>query len=147
MSQRVALFPGSFDPFTNGHLDLTRRAAAVFDRVVVAIAVNPAKSGLFTPAERVDLIKRSLSGLRGVDVMHFGGLVVDCAEELQVARTVARSGITESQVRQIMATQWPRWRRLQMADDVIWNGGAPGELAPQCERIHREYARAEWNPA
>ncbi len=74
-------------------------------------------------------------------------LVVDCPEELQVARTVARSGITESQVRQIMATQWPRWRRLQMADDVIWNGGAPGDLAPQCERIHREYARAEWNPA
>ncbi|MEO5987797.1 MAG: pantetheine-phosphate adenylyltransferase [Candidatus Eisenbacteria bacterium] len=82
MSQRVALFPGSFDPFTNGHLDLTRRAAAVFDRVVVAIAVNPAKEGLFTPEERVDLIERSLHGLRGVSVMHFGGLVVDCAEQV-----------------------------------------------------------------
>lgn len=74
-------------------------------------------------------------------------LVVDCPEELQVARTVARSGLTESQVRQIMATQWPRWRRLQMAGDVIWNGGAPGDLAPQCDRIHREYARVDWNPA
>lgn len=82
MSQRVALFPGSFDPFTNGHLDLTRRAAAVFDRVVVAIAVNPTKTGLFTPEERVDLIERSLHGLRGVSVMHFGGLVVDCAERV-----------------------------------------------------------------
>ena len=82
MSQRVALFPGSFDPFTNGHLDLARRAAAVFDRVVIAIAVNPAKTGLFTPVERVGLIEKSVRGLRGVSVMHFGGLVVDCAEHV-----------------------------------------------------------------
>ena len=73
-------------------------------------------------------------------------LVVDCPEELQVARTVARSGLAEAQVRGIMATQWPRWRRLQMAGDVIWNGGTPGDLAPQCERIHREYARLAGNP-
>lgn len=72
-------------------------------------------------------------------------LVVDCPEELQVARTMARSGLAEDQVRRIMATQWPRWRRLQMATDVIWNGGTPGDLGPQCERIHREYARAEGN--
>jgi len=72
-------------------------------------------------------------------------LVVDCPEELQVARTMARSRLTEAQVRQIIATQWPRWRRLQMAGDVVWNGGAPGELVPQCERIHREYARAAGN--
>ncbi len=69
-------------------------------------------------------------------------LVVDCPEELQVARTMARSGLDAAQVRRIMATQWPRWRRLQMARDVVWNGGAPGDLGPQCERIHREYARA-----
>ncbi|MDQ3027759.1 MAG: dephospho-CoA kinase [Pseudomonadota bacterium] len=72
-------------------------------------------------------------------------LVVDCPEELQVARTMARSGLSEAQVRQIMATQWPRWRRLQMAGDVVWNGGSPGGLEPQCERIHREYARAAGN--
>jgi pantetheine-phosphate adenylyltransferase len=82
MSLRVALFPGSFDPFTNGHLDLARRAAAVFDKVFVAVAVNPAKQGLFTPEERVQLIQRSVTGLAGVRVMHFGGLVVDCAEQV-----------------------------------------------------------------
>ena len=82
MSQRVALFPGSFDPFTNGHLDLARRAAAVFDRVVIAIAVNPAKHGLFTPEERVQLIRTSVRGLPSVAVMQFGGLVVDCAEQV-----------------------------------------------------------------
>ena len=53
---RVALFPGSFDPFTNGHLDLARRAAALFDRVVIAVAHNSAKTSLFTPEERGESI-------------------------------------------------------------------------------------------
>ena len=66
-------------------------------------------------------------------------LVVDCPEELQVERTAARSRLPEPQVRAIMAAQWPRWRRLQMADDVIWNGGEAAALGPQCERLHRRY--------
>ena len=73
-------------------------------------------------------------------------LVVDCPESLQVERTVRRSGLQAEQVRAIMAAQWPRWRRLQMADDVIWNGGEPDMLAPQCERIHRQYADPARNP-
>ena len=68
-------------------------------------------------------------------------LVVDCAEELQVARTAARSGIEPAGVRAIMRTQWPRWRRLQAADDTIWNGGDASALEPQCARLHRIYAR------
>lgn len=67
-------------------------------------------------------------------------LVVDCPEALQVERTAARSGLAPGEVRAIMAAQWPRWRRLQMADDVVWNGGEPAELEPQCERLHRRYA-------
>ena len=78
---RVALFPGSFDPFTNGHLDLTRRASALFDQVIVAVAHNPAKTSLFTPEERVELIERSCDGLTNVRAMHFGGLVVDFAQK------------------------------------------------------------------
>lgn len=66
-------------------------------------------------------------------------LVVDCPEALQVERTVARSGLAPSSVRSIMATQWPRWRRLQAADDVVWNGGGPEALGPQCERLHARY--------
>jgi dephospho-CoA kinase len=66
-------------------------------------------------------------------------LVVDCSEALQVERTVARSGLEPSRVRAIMATQWPRWRRLQAADDVVWNGGAPEALLAQCERLHARY--------
>lgn len=67
-------------------------------------------------------------------------LVVDCPEELQVERTVARSGLDAGQVRAIMAAQWPRWRRLQLADDVVWNGAAAQSLGPQCERLHVRYA-------
>lgn len=66
-------------------------------------------------------------------------LVVDCPEALQASRVAARSGLSEAQVRAMMATQWPRWRRLQLADDVIWNGGEEAALAPQCERLHAFY--------
>lgn len=67
-------------------------------------------------------------------------LVVDCPEALQLERTAARSGLAPGEVRAIMAAQWPRWRRLQMADDVVWNGGEAAALGPQCERLHRRYA-------
>ncbi len=66
-------------------------------------------------------------------------LAIDCPEALQVARTAERSGLAEAEVRAIMAAQWPRWRRLQVADDVIWNGGDEAGLAAQCERMHRRY--------
>lgn len=67
-------------------------------------------------------------------------VVVDLAEALQVERTVARSGLAPGEVRAIMATQWPRWRRLQAADEVLWNGGRPEELRAQCERLHARLA-------
>jgi len=63
-------------------------------------------------------------------------VVVDLDEALQVRRTVGRSRLAESEVRAIMATQWPRWRRLQAADEVLWNGGGLEELRSQCERLH-----------
>jgi len=80
--RRRALFPGTFDPFTNGHLDLTRRAARLFDRVVVAVAHNPGKGTLFPATERVAMIRAATRGLRGVEVLEFGDLVVDCARRV-----------------------------------------------------------------
>jgi dephospho-CoA kinase len=65
-------------------------------------------------------------------------VVVDCPEDLQVSRTVARSGLSEPEVRAIMATQWPRWRRLQAADAVIWNGGSLEALRDQCDALDRQ---------
>jgi len=70
-------------------------------------------------------------------------LVVDCPEELQVHRTARRSQLAPEAVRAIMAAQWPRWRRLQMADDVVWNGGEEAGLAAQCERLHQAYCAVE----
>ena len=66
-------------------------------------------------------------------------LLVDCAEHLQVERAMRRSALGEPAVRAIMAAQWPRWRRLQMADDVIWNGGDEAGLDSQCELLHGFY--------
>jgi dephospho-CoA kinase len=67
-------------------------------------------------------------------------IVVDLDEALQVRRTVERSRLDPGEVRAIMATQWPRWRRLQAADEVLWNGGGLEELRAQCERLHARLA-------
>ena len=66
-------------------------------------------------------------------------LVVDCAEALQVERAARRSGLAGAEVRRIMEAQWPRWRRLQVADDVVWNGGGLDALETQCRALHSRY--------
>ncbi len=81
-SDRTAVFPGTFDPFTNGHLDLTRRAARLFDRVVVAVADSPAKGTLFSMDERVGLIRAATRTLKRVEVLEFADLVVDLARRV-----------------------------------------------------------------
>ncbi|HEX6177160.1 MAG TPA: pantetheine-phosphate adenylyltransferase [Thermoanaerobaculia bacterium] len=73
----IAVYPGSFDPLTNGHLDIITRATRLFDRVLVAVLENEGKSALFTVAERMDLISKSTRGIRGVEVHSFSGLLVD----------------------------------------------------------------------
>jgi pantetheine-phosphate adenylyltransferase len=78
----VALFPASFDPVTNGHLDLIERARRVFDEVVVALAINVGKSGTFTFDERVDMLHSVLGGMEGVRVEGFSGLVVEYARSI-----------------------------------------------------------------
>jgi pantetheine-phosphate adenylyltransferase len=84
-----ALYPGSFDPVTNGHLDVLKRAARLFDEVVVAVAYNASKKGLFTSAERVGLLQEATAGMTNVRVTSFEGLLVDFART-QKARAVIR---------------------------------------------------------
>ena len=79
---RTALFPGTFDPFTNGHLDLTERASKMFDRVVVAVARSTAKGTLFTVEERVQMIRDVVHARPNVEVVHFDDLVVACAQRV-----------------------------------------------------------------
>lgn len=78
-TDRTAVFPGTFDPFTNGHLDLTRRAARLFERVVVAVADSEAKGTLFPMDERLAMIRAATRTLKRVEVVEFSDLVVDCA--------------------------------------------------------------------
>ena len=74
------MYPGTFDPITNGHTDLVRRAASIFERVVVAIAANPGKAPLFSIDERVSLAKRVLADIKNVEVTSYAGLTVDFAK-------------------------------------------------------------------
>ena len=79
-NEKVAVYPGSFDPFTNGHLDVVNRALGIFDRLIVAVAANPDKrQPLFTVEERVQLIRESLKGRDRVEVTSFTGLTVEFA--------------------------------------------------------------------
>jgi len=77
----VAIYPGSFDPVHLGHLDIIERAARVFDRVVVAVARNSEKEGLFTPAERLEMLQAALEAMSKVEVDAFDGLTVEFARE------------------------------------------------------------------
>lgn len=85
----VAIYPGGFDPITFGHIDIARRAAAIFDRLVVAVYDRPAKNLLFSTEERVALATRALDDLDNVDVIPFAGLTVDCARRLN-AKVIVR---------------------------------------------------------
>lgn len=74
---KTALFPGSFDPFTAGHLNILGRALTMFDKVVVAVGVNQDKRGFFTNQQRLDIIQQATKGLEGVEVIEYDGLTVD----------------------------------------------------------------------
>ena len=78
---RVAIYPGSFDPITNGHLDIITRGSKVFGKLIVGVLVNVDKVGLFPIEERVELIKRVTGHLDNVEVVSFNGLLVDLAKK------------------------------------------------------------------
>ena len=83
MSKRIALYPGSFDPFTLGHLDIVERAARLFDEVIVTIAHNSRKAPLFNLEERIELISDATRHIQNVRCDHFEGLLVDFARASQ----------------------------------------------------------------
>ncbi len=85
---RTACCPGTYDPVTNGHLDIVARAAAVFDRVIVAVLVNPGKQPLFPLEERLAMLKEATVGIPAVEVDTFSGLLVDYARQREVSAIV-----------------------------------------------------------
>lgn len=106
----TAIYPGSFDPPTKGHVDLIQRAARLFDRVVVGVLVNPDKRGSFTPEQRVDMLRRCTAGMGNVQVHAFSGLLVDFARQ-QGASLVLRGvrGVADLESESTMA-----WANAQL---------------------------------
>ena len=85
---KIAVYPGSFDPITNGHIDVIKRASKVFDHLIVAVLVNDSKKSMFTLDERLDILKHSIENLDNVSFDSFSGLLVDYCKEKQLSAIV-----------------------------------------------------------
>lgn len=77
----VGVYPGSFDPVTNGHLDIIERAAKIVDKLIIGVLRNPSKKGLFTPAERVEQLKEVTKHIDNVEIVEFEGLLIDFVKQ------------------------------------------------------------------
>jgi pantetheine-phosphate adenylyltransferase len=78
---KIAIYPGTFDPVTNGHLDIIQRALTIFDKIIVAIAINPGKEPLFTLEERLTMLREALKDIPNIEIDNFDGLLVDYAKK------------------------------------------------------------------
>ncbi len=85
---RTILYPGSFDPVTNGHIDVALRASSIFDRVVIAVAANAEKSPLFTTEERMELLRDACRDIRNIEISHFDGLLVNALAKFDASAVI-----------------------------------------------------------
>jgi pantetheine-phosphate adenylyltransferase len=116
-TERIGLYPGSFDPVTNGHVDVIRRAARLFDRVIVAVGVNSSKGCVFTVAERLEHLQCVCAGIPGVEVSSFKGLLLGAVRDLGAVAVIRG-------LRAVSDFEY----EFQMA---LMNR----ELSPQCETV------------
>lgn len=86
--KRKALFPGSFDPFTAGHLNILKRALTMFDEVVVAIGINQDKRGFFSNEQKIDIIRQAVSGLKNVEIISYDCLTVEVCRKMGIKHMV-----------------------------------------------------------
>lgn len=89
MPSKIAICPGSFDPPTDGHINIIKRALSIFDKVIIAIAINTSKNPIFSPDERVEMLREIFKDCKNVEVDKFDGLLVDYARKLG-SRTILR---------------------------------------------------------
>jgi len=144
---RRAVCPGSFDPLTNGHLDIISRAAALFDEVYVAVLVNDAKQGLFEPAERIAMLKQATHAVGHVRVESFVGLLVDFCIERDIDAIVkglraggdfdyelqmAQMNRALSGVETIFVPTSPQWSFVSssLVKEIARSGGDVAQLVP-----------------
>jgi pantetheine-phosphate adenylyltransferase len=145
---RTACCPGTYDPVTNGHLDIVARAATVFDRVVVAVLINPGKQPLFSLEERVAMLKEATVAMPAVEIDAFTGLLVDYARERDVTAIVkglravsdfdyelqmAQMNYRLAGVETMFMSTNPTWSYLSssLVKDVARNGGDVSGLVPE----------------
>ncbi len=144
----TALCPGTFDPVTYGHIDIVRRAGAIFDRVVIAVVENPAKQPLFSLEERVDMLRDAVSELGNVQIDSFSGLLVDYARRRGVRAVVkGLRAVTDfdyelqmaqmnrhlSDVETCFVPTSPKWSYLSssLVKEVARYGGDVSALVPE----------------
>ena len=158
MSEITAIYPGSFDPLTNGHLDLIDRASKLFDRLVVAILTNLEKRPLFTVPERVEMLHAVTSGMPNVTIETFSGLLVDYAlrKEAQViVRGVRAFSDYEYELQMalmnrkleprietvfLMPAESYTYLSSRLVKEIVQHGGSVADLVPPAveERLHRK---------
>lgn len=145
---KIAIYPGSFDPITKGHLDILKNAAGIFDKVIIAVAHNGQKKGFLTPEERVELIKLSIVDLKNVEVDEFEGLTIEYAKktgaqilirglravsdfeyEMQLSQT--NSALCDD-VKTVFLTTKPKYNFISSSNikEILKNGGDISKFVP-----------------
>ncbi len=144
----AALCPGTFDPVTNGHLDIIKRAAAIFDPLIVAVLENPAKSPLFALEDRLGMLKEAAGDLRGLEVATFDGLLVDfararditvvvkgirAASDFDYELTMAQMNRHIGDLETVFVPTNPQWSYISssLIKEVVRFGGDVSGLVPQ----------------
>jgi len=160
VSERIAVYPGSFDPVTFGHLDILDRASAIFDTVVLGVLENPGKTPLFTAEERVELLQACLDSRPGVQVTTFDGLTVEFAASvgaIAIVRGLRVVSDFESEFQMALMNRRldPRVNTVflmtsfsnvfvssSLIKEVCQLGGDVSEMAPpvSVEAMHRRFA-------
>ena len=149
VKEKIGVYAGSFDPFTNGHLDIAMRAAGLVDRLVIAIGVNPAKSGFFTIQERIDIIRSVTAHVDNIEVRTFQGLLVNFCDS--ISATAIIRGLRNAQDFHFEATLGRANRHLaphvetilllsntesifvssSLMKEILTNGGSVSGLVPE----------------
>lgn len=146
---KIAIYPGSFDPITKGHLDILKNASGIFDKVIIAVARNGEKKGFLSTEERVELIKKSIAGLDNVEVDAFEGLTIEYAKkrgaeilirglravsdfeyEMQLSQT--NSALCD-EIKTVFLTTKPKYNFISSSTirEILQNNGDISKFVPQ----------------
>ena len=146
---KIAIYPGSFDPITKGHLDILKNASGIFDKVIIAVAHNGEKEGFLSTEERVELIKKSIEGLDNVEVDAFEGLTIEYAKkrgaeilirglravsdfeyEMQLSQT--NSALCD-EIKTVFLTTKPKYNFISSSTirEILQNNGDISKFVPQ----------------